>query len=370
MKMIRTIGAFLFAANALSANTEISSVSELNNAFEGVTSHKIGFLSRGNYEAIQGVLPRELKNGGKLEVELFTDLQHLEDAVVSGDVIAGLATSPPADAKGKFNVFGAGLVTPRAAFFKPGKDGDAMKEAFDAALVRVIASGDYQAIKAKYYKSNGFTTVAALTCSTSEDSFPFPDLSALNGNDILKAVINSGVLRVGSLGGAGGTPADWGYQGNYTKSPPSGFWPEFEAAIFQKIIDQYPLPAGATLTVERVWNASSAGVMDSVLEGRAEMTAPYWTVPAFHKGASRHYQLAVGCTTIGTEQQFFTLATMLSTSVPVAETSLPPGAIAGIAISIVVAVMAIMLICIMINKEKKGQPLFTPLLVEPKYEEP
>jgi len=358
MKMIRTIGAFLFAANALSANTEISSVDELNDSFDDVTSQKIGFLSRGNYGSIQGVLPAEVDNGGKLVVEIYSDLQHLEDAVLDGSVIAGLTTYQ-VDPKGKFNVFGVGRISTQSAFFKPGNDGEAMKQAFDAALVRVINSGDHKVIRDKYLV-NGWKLLEVDTCSTNEAVFPFPALAGLSASDVLKGVIDSGVLRVG------GFKSNWGFQGNYKTTTPSGFWPEFEAAIYQKIIDAYPLSGGNKLTVQHVWGASSLGIMDKVLAGDADMTAPYWLVPSTHNNTTpRHYKMAAGCTTIGSEQQFFTIANKKSSVSLEDETDVPPGVIAGAAISGVVAVMAIMLICIMIKKEKKGQPLFTPLLVEP-----
>jgi len=304
MKMIRTIGAFLFAANALSANTEILSVDELNESFDDVTSQTIGFLSRGNYESIQGVLPKEVADGGKLVVKVYTDLQHLEDAVVDGSVTAGLTTYQ-VDAQGKFNVFGVGRISTQAAFFLPGNDGDAMRLAFDAALVRVINSGDHKVIREKYLV-NGWKALEVDTCSTKEAAFPFPELAGLGGSDVLKGVIDRGVLRVG------GFEADWKFQGNYKKATPSGFWPEFEAAIYKKIIDAYPGPGGAKLTVQRVYGNTSGEVMDSVLAGEADMTAPYWIVPGAHQGTARHYNLAASCTTIGSEQQFFTLATKKS----------------------------------------------------------
>jgi len=345
MKMIRTIGAFLFAAIAVSA--EIASLADLNKAFDDGTQ-TIGFLTRTNYDSVQELLPKEVAKGGKLVVKLYETLDLLEDAVVAGKVIAGLTTYTPADAKGKLTLFGTGKITPQSAYFKPG-DGDAMQKAFDAAVVRLVNSGEAKRIKNKYL-ANGWNILQVDTCSTKEDNFPFPKLAGLGASDVLKGVINKGVLRVG------GFEADWGFQGNYEKKPPSGFWPEYETAIYKEISDQY-LTGGAQLTVQRVWNGSKA-TLDNVLAGNADMTAPYWFIPGTYKGTARHYHLDAGCATIGGEQQFFTLRPKSS---PVDETDIPPGVIAGAAISGVVAVMAIMLICIMIKKEKKGQPLFTPL---------
>lgn len=311
MKMIRTIGAFLFAANAVSAiTTEIASLADLNKAFDDVTSHTIGFLSEANYKTVQSLLPEEVGNGGKLVVKIYADLQHLEDAVVNGSVIAGLTTYSPEDATGKLNVFGTGRITPQSAFFKPGNDGDAMKKAFDAALVRVINSGDHKTIRDNALK-NGWAILQVDTCSNQEDHFPFPALANLSDTDVLKGVIDRGVLRVSGLGPV--TGPNWGIQGNWQKATPSGFWPEYEAIIYQKIIDQYPLSDGTNLTVEHVWADTSLQVMDSVLAGDSDMTAPYMIIAGSHNDTTpRHYKMEVGCTAIGAEQQFFTLRPTLT----------------------------------------------------------
>jgi len=358
------------ALAAMAVGAEIMSVNDLNEAFDDVPSLKVGFLSRGNYESIQSVLPRETANGGKLEVVLFASLEELETAVLEGDVVAGLATSKPANGDRLLNEFGAGLITPRASFFGGDANSKTMMQAIDAAIVRVIAKGTYQQIEAKYFKSNGYESVAALTCSPTPDFFPFPVMVNETDTSMLKDMFDSGVLKVGSLGkldavtGATG-PAQWGYQGDYSANPPTGFWPEYEAAIFDELFTAYPAASnGDPITVTRVWNASSVGVMDAVSDGGAHMTAPYWTVPAFYNDVTRHYDLSMGCTTLGTEQWFFTKREMIKASLSDDE-GLSGGVIAGITIAVIFMVMACSLLLYMIRKEKKGNPVFSPLLVGP-----
>jgi len=331
------------------AAADITSVSELN-AFETATL-RVGFLSRGNYESVQSVLPQEVANNGKLEVVIFKHLEDLEDAVETGTVDAGLTTSRPLNDDGLLWEFGAGIVTPKAPFFVLGEAGQGMREAVDAAVVRVIAAGIYQQLETKYFKSNNFVTVAALTCSPDPDRFPFPEAATLPQDSVLREVLASKVLKVGSLGE---TPANWGYQGDYTVEPATGFWPEYEAAIYEELNKEY-----GELQVERVWTGTSAGVIDSLLDGNASMIAPYWTVPAFYKDRARSHHMALGCTVLGTEQWFFTKRTPTSAA-PVGEPA-SAGVVAAIIAVVVVAVLFLVLLVVMIRKERAGSPLFTPL---------
>ena len=81
----------------------------------------------------------------------------------------------------------------------------------------------------------------------------------------LAAVLQRKTLRVGALG-----PWDWGYQGRYTDAagpPYSGFWPEYLQLILEEFVKAYP-----GIALERVWNSSSDGVMESVLSGAADLT--------------------------------------------------------------------------------------------------
>ena len=122
--------------------------------------------------------------------------------MLAGDLIAGGTTSRPANPDKTLLEFGTGLITTRAPFVAPTAAGNAIKQAVDAAVVRVIDSGKFRDIETKYYESNGFETVAAFTCVISPDQFPFPEEPFANNE-----------MRVGSLG-----PANWGYQGEHLMS--------------------------------------------------------------------------------------------------------------------------------------------------------
>ena len=48
------------------------------------------------------------------------------------------------------------------------------------------------------------------------------------------------------------------------------------------------------LGMERVWNTSSDGVMESVLTGAADLTEPYWSVSGYYHGRARSERLELG----------------------------------------------------------------------------
>ena len=91
-------------------------------------------------------------------------------------------------------------------------------------------------------------------------------------------------------------------QGDYTQENPPGFWPEYEEAVFDELRKAYE-----NLKVTRVWAGSSKGVMDSIVVNKtADVTALYWTVSAFYNNRARTESLDMGCTTMGSQQWFFT----------------------------------------------------------------
>jgi len=342
----------------------IDSVSVLGSRIASGTGSEraVGFLSTGNYDAVSSVLPRTVENGGPLEVVVFDSLEGMEAAVLNGTIVAGLSTSRPANPDGTLVEFGAGLVTMRAPMYRP-SDGEAaldsqhLREAMDAATVRVIADGSRQALEAQYFASNGADHLAAFSCGIDESKFPFP--AAADAQGLLAAVLARGSLRVGALG-----PSSWGWQGRYTEDPITGYWPEYLQAILGKFNEAYVdgtrLVSGIAL--ERVWNSSSDGVFESVLTGAADVTEPYMTVSAFYHDRARTEHLELGCTVMGSENIFFTKAPVSAVpSIQDDDDELEDWLI-GIIVAGAVALCALcVLIAVMMYREKAGKPLFMTL---------
>ena len=342
--------AFL-VATLLPSMAIIDSVNQLSAAIEAGPLRTVGFLSQGNYDAVASVLPKHEDNGGLLKVQLYDSLEEIESAVVNGDILAGGSTSRPANEDGHLSEFPSSLITMRAPMFAPpgAIDSQQLREAVDAALVRAIAAGDYQQLESQYFASNAFDSVAAFTCGLDATYFPFP--SAASASGLLLDVLTNKELRVGALG-----PSNWGYQGGYADADgnavadPEGFWPDYMNAIFDQFVLAYP-----GVSMSRVWNGTSNGVMDDVVAGRAHLTEPYWTVSAWYNGRARSEHLELGCTVLGTESIFFTKGAGVATEV------LPDWAIAVIAVGCSLFVLECLVLVFMTAKEKAGDPIFTSM---------
>lgn len=131
--------------------------------------------------------------------------EDLYAAVDAGEVDAGLISGMPNATR--FNVYPSGNISPRAMLTR--KNDTATRQIIDAGIVRLQMSRvmfDYAAAHAP------FSFVELTTCRTvdPDTNIPLP---------------NASVARVIKVGGIG--PYDWHQDGNYTASPPEGFWPDF-----------------------------------------------------------------------------------------------------------------------------------------------
>ena len=347
----------MFLLGAAASAQLIDSVNLLGSTIASGTGGEraVGFLSTGNYHAVSSVLPRSIEDGGQMEVVLFDSLEEIEAAVLDGTIVAGLSTSRPENPNGTLVEFPASVVTMRAPMYRP-SDGEAaldsqhLREAMDAATVRAIADGSYQALESQYFASNGFDSVAAFSCGIDVTKFPFP--AAADAQGLLAAVLARGSLRVGALG-----PSNWGYQGRYTQDPITGFWPEYLEAILSKFGEAYP-----GIALERVWNSSSDGVMESVLSGATDVTEPYWTVSGWFHGRARSEHLELGCTVLGTESIFFTKAPVSAVQPSREDDNELEDWLIGLIVAGAAALCALCtLIAVMTHREKAGRPLFTTL---------
>ncbi len=329
----------------------INSLSQLNRAIHAaqLPAHQaVGFLTRGNYQSVASILPKEntTEGGPGLRVKLYTDLEHLEQAVVSGDIIAGLSSSPPANDDGHLSVFPAGLITLKSMLVAPGSDTLQLRQALDAAIVRTIHNGTYESLESKYFISDGFKSVAAFSCGIEPTNFDFPPAGSATG--ALADVLSNGELRMG------GFESDWGYQGNYRVDPMTGYWVEYMNAIFAHFKAAYP-----SVSLVHVWNTTSNNVMQDVLEGRADATLPYFHLNGWYGGNSqaRTEVFEPSCTVEGAEDVFFTLGAAAA-----ARDTLSAGEIAAIAVCAGVAALAAVLLLLMVHRERQGTPMFKPLV--------
>lgn len=260
-----------------------TSVGELNVDLEAAPSPSLGVLSQGNFDSVHHLIPKAT------QAVIFEDAAHLMTAVHNGTVSAGLMSGTPPSKDG-VATFSSMLISPRAMLTCTGEECDTLLEAIDAAIVRALHNAtDVSAARAHA----PFEYVSVHTCKTNEpvDRFPFP---TPRPNDRLFNATKRGVLKIGALG-----PYDWGNSGNYTATPPTGFWPDFYESA-----QAYFEEGTGGVTFERVWFPGSDAVMAAVESGDADVTEPYWTVDAYYEERARQHKFDTSCTTIGYDSTF------------------------------------------------------------------
>jgi len=279
----------------------------------------------------------DYSTGVKFIFDHYVDTDHVIEAVIRGDITVGIVSALSSVYQNKdLNAFQMSLLSPQAALFRKDKPKDicprndfvpremqackgdvevpvnalssTLVRAFDAGLVRVIQSGEWEDIVAKYSKM----FAASWTCSPDPESYPFPDESQLKSHDALYKVLESGVLRVA------GFQADWGSDGNYKADPPTGFWPDLLSATIAKIRTAYNKNE-ETLQVKRVFLDTSSAILTALKHGvaapeesRADMTEPYMFVSSFFRDPEdgqnyfRHERFQMSCAIGSAEHTGFT----------------------------------------------------------------
>jgi hypothetical protein len=262
------------------ASSKILNVRDLRSFLTtSVKVPRVGVLSTANFDSIHHLVPAHT------EAVIFEDTQDVVNAVVNGDIDAGLVSGIP-PLHSEIYTFSSTIVSLRAMFVHD--DAGSLRYAIDAAIVRALHTGaDVRAASNNY----PFEYVSAHTCRTNDvDRFPFqkvPDDTQWN------VIASRGHVRVAALG-----PYNWGTDGDYTVSPPTGFWPEFYNDVEKWFLN------GTGYSFERVYFSSSAQVMDALLNGTVDATEPYWTVDAFHNNRARIHLFQSSCTTIGYDSTF------------------------------------------------------------------
>ena len=390
---------------------DIESLPALFTAITAGPNRRVGFLSQGNYETVKDMLPTTTTP------IIFSHSEDLEFAVTNGSLVGGLVSSTPA---GSFHTFSSTLVSPRAMLTPDVPANDAtfrpVLEALDAAIVRVIGAGKVAEASRTHTNSAGpFPYVAVHTCkpTTVNAEFPFPSAS----NAAVAAFITRGHIRVGALG-----PYAWGRDGDYTKNPPTGFYPDYYNAISAALVAEcvvvfmskrasahvqktaelaarsllctFPSPLSLTHTphtyttpqslrrynpsgtnsfvgLVRTYYASSQGVLDSLSAGTVDTTEPYWTIDSMYNSRGRKTTFKQSCTTLGVDSTFFTTKSIPSiasasgktigtdwTTTIIAVVAI----VAGLAIVVVIAVGAVLVISAFLNRRQVKKVDHKPLM--------
>lgn len=184
----------------------------------------------------------------------------------------------------------------------------------------------------------------ANSCSADGAFYPFPTATELANEPWFQ----QGVIKIAALG-----PFDWGNTGDYLSSPPAGFWPEYYEAISQELKTAY---GSGFNGLTRVFYPTSDGVLGSITSGATHATEPYFVVDGSYQNRGRSYKFAFSCFAMASGSTFFSQKGG-SPAGPV----LSDGAYAGIASGAFALILGGMFIVLMIFKERRGEPLFTPL---------
>jgi len=385
---------------------DMQTLEQLGDAIGRGPNRKVGFLSIANADAVHTVLPASVErvictsgyDNGPINCTSTDDMVSL---VKDGTLVAGLISGlPPPDQAGYLHQFSSTVVSTRAMLMAPPNTAETphgptdaalssydLSKAVDAAIVSMQTAGKDEEIR----KNNmPFEFMAVHTCKGSDlTAFSVPDKSAATG--LLRAALDSKVLKVGALG-----PYDWGGQdGDYTVTPPVGFYPGWLAAFCDEFNDLsgpdgVKYSSAGNITCERTYKTSSAGVFKDLFDGQTHLTEPYYVVDGFYYGTgetctrsadcrpaalpagtetcesgkcahpasprTRHFRQS--CSTIGVDSTFFTKQSPQGAGEgPKDGASNFPIVAVVVPLSCLVAAAACCM-CFMVRRERKGQPLF------------
>lgn len=325
------------SSSSSSSEWTIDSLSSLNAWLESGEEGggEIGFLSEGNYHTVSNEL------SSRATPRYYASKSELYEAVRGGEVKAGLVSGTVENENNEFTVFASEQVSIRAMLVNPdGTYANGILSALDAAIVRVIESGG---IEQSARDNEPYDALVVHSCQSDPAKYDWPNRSALPPGD---------TLRIASLG-----PYDWGgSDGNYLVDPPVGFWPDVYDLIEAEFVQAY------NITFERVWNFTSRGVMDDVMDGSADTTEPYMMVgAAYDDDISRKSAFDLSCITSATQDKYFVNAIVASES-----SSSNAARNTWIAVAAVIAALLLLVTCglaYVYKKEKEGEPLFMDKLL-------
>ena len=161
-----------------------------------------------------------------------------------------------------------------------------LRKAYNAALARIIESGEYLDIKNRTQMKE---VIACITCAPDSTQTNYPAKDKVTGR--LKDILDKKLVKIAGLY-YNDMPA-----GDYTVKPPVGFWPEYARAIFKRIGDYY----GVEIAIEWVLFTQSNDIMTSVRSGESDLTDLYMILSSFYNGKDRIEAFSVSCSPGGYE---------------------------------------------------------------------
>lgn len=303
------------------ALASIGSLNDLKTALRQTPNASVAFIGEGDFASVKKVLPPSSLEGGDWTVTFIDDSADMELAVLNGTVLAGHLAGLPVNADGDLATFQSGVVSPRAFFLPPCEGGDAstccvgdesdpagLLAAIDASVMRL--TGKPGAFLNMTEANAPFPGMACWTCATDENATLAT--GGADGGDAsgaytgaLKRVADSGILRVGALG-----PFDFGVDGDYTVNPPKGFWPSY----LDGVVKELAIVLGVdSVAIERLYETTSNGVLQLLLDGKADITEPYYATSGLFGALDqpRRDIFPQSCTTVGYEGTFFVKSSAL-----------------------------------------------------------
>ena len=323
------------AARATSQTYEdILNLVALNDALENGPTKTIGFLSEGNYLSVKHEL------SSVTEPLYYSTKDELYDAVKDGSVLGSLTSGTHEDPD--LHTFGSEQISLHAMFTR--RDSPLIN-AIDRALVNIIERGGVEEVARQ---NSPYRALVAHSCSPSSDHFDWPLLQ------------NNTVITVAALG-----PYNWGtYDGDYTTTPYTGFWPDYYEEIRAEFLRQY------NITFVRKWYSTSTALLQSINEQETNVTEPYMIVGSSHAGLSRKSSFEISCITSATQNLYFTAKSVSSEAAGDSgrDSTSKKSTNQGLMIGVLCACAALAAMCfamaVTIKQERAGNPLFVPVSMD------
>lgn len=271
-------------------------------------------------------------------------------AYISGDVPSG-----------RFNYFSGRIISAQGMLTL---NTPLLLRVINAAVSQALSAGVPQKIIQSSYAGKPLTEIH--TCSTSQTPTPaeaWPskaELIAANETWWVNGKINIGTPY---------TSFEWFY--NYKVTPTTGFYSDYYDAVNQIIINKYSADKPGFLGMQRVIDPSrttSAAILTKLAtgDGTLDATDMFFFYNALFTGivsttsytdAGRNVMFQPTCAFFGGDGTFFTQVA-LNTDAPVLST----GAVAGIVVGSVALVAISIFMCVMIQRERSGKPMFMRLI--------
>lgn len=317
----------------------ITSLSDLNIEIEKRSDTvAIGFLSQGNYQAVQNELHT------KVEPKIFKHVEDIYASVQNRSIVAGLISGTPDKKAQNIHVFPSNQISVRSMLIKQGNS--LVEEAIDTAIVLIVEQGKVEQMA---QNNPPYEALVVHSCKPSSSHYVWP-----NKDQLTKVLALPTQLMVGALG-----PYNWGKaDGDYTKTPFKGFWPEYYDELNKEIENQY------NISLVRKWYKSSTALLDALANGDVDTTEPYMMVGSAYNSVARKTAFDLSCITSATQDKYFTKI----------DNPKPVPLVSGdtvdqtlvIALSTVggVCLVSLLLLLVVVWREKQGKPMFGQSLLE------